>query len=108
MAGTLRIIGDEIHMDGMVVAILVQYGVPATLMATLVYGLDGAVVGDIPDDTGVPDVVGTRGVLHDVDQRGENDRELLLEAFKREGKHGLLRVKDASDIVNRLYDGELN
>jgi hypothetical protein len=99
----VQVIGDELHVDGQVVALLATRNVPASLMDRVVRGLDGAVLGDIPDDTGQPEQVGTTGVIT---PSNDEDRDPLLAAFSRRARNGLLRLSDACDIVNRHFDGE--
>lgn len=92
----LQVVGDELHMDGMVVAIFVQRGVAATLMDKLVTSLDGALVNGCADDTKVPYVK---------DVVGEGDRDELLARMVKAGRNGLLRVSDACMVINDFMDG---
>lgn len=95
----IRVIGDELHADGQVVAVLAQSGIAATLMQRVVDGLDGAVLGEIPDDTAKPDEL--------ADMRSDQAHELLHTAMKRVERSGLLRWSDVQRVIQQFVQGEL-
>lgn len=98
----LSVVGDELHVDGMLVAVLAQSGVPATVMDKLVQSLDGALLIGCADDT-VPEQVGTTGIAT---PSSNDERDELLARLVKASRNGLLRLTDACTVVHAYYDGE--
>lgn len=98
MNRTVQLIGDELHVDGMVVALLAQRGVPASVMADLVDGLENGTLFEAAKEEPLsPD--------ERVDL-GHEEREALLAHMTKVARGGLLRLADVCEAVNKHFDGE--
>lgn len=94
----ILVIGDELHIDGMVVAVLAQSGVPATIMADFVEGLENGTLfeADQPEPLSPDEKV----------DLGHEARDVLLAHFTQRGRGGLWRSADICAVLNRHFDGE--
>lgn len=110
----LSVIGDELVFEGLVVGILAQRGVPATIMDRAL-GAMGEVgreelINDLLDECSCKHL--KECPLHKAEngtarsELEEDDRGNLLHLLTQRAKNGLLRLSDAADVVNTYMDGE--
>lgn len=103
---SLEIIADEVHFMGYRVGLLAQTGVPATVMAELVDGINSATI--FEDETKLcsechKEVTGDYGGDPDPDAY-DAALEDIERAAKEYAKNGLLRMTDLTTIINQLRE----
>jgi hypothetical protein len=111
----LEVVGDELQFEGLVVGMLAQSGIPATIMDR---ALD--FIGPVRREEVEQEILDECSCKHlkecplhraeigtSRNEFEEDDRDQLLAILTKRAKNGLLRLTDVADVINGYMDGEL-